>query len=158
MSFASIKSAVTPLIVAAVTAGGPVTVRDRNQSEQLIPPLSQLPLVLLRDRPSAEKPLAVAYADRVWWLECTLWAAFPIDTDQSTYDIMREQLAQALRGHTLMGGAVSADPTFGTQVYVSGRELQQHDYPAIASGTGQVLRHTIVSCLVRESISFAAVA
>ena len=158
MSFQTVKAAITPLIIAAVTGGGsPVVVKDRNQLDTLIPPLNILPLVLLRDRASTETPLAVGFADRPWYLEATLWAAMPVDQDQTPFDVMREQLAQVLRSHTYAGPG-SNDPMFSSQVYVSGRNIQMHDFPAIPSGTiGLELRHATVSCLVREAISITAV-
>jgi hypothetical protein len=155
LSFNSVKSAVTPLIIAGVTAGGSVTVQDRNTTDQLIPPLTMLPLVRLRQRASTEVPFAVGFADRPWYLECTLWAAFAIDTDQGPFDTMVEQLATVLRNHTLIGGT-AGDPVVGSQVYVSGRSLQFHPFPALPGGGGMMLRHEIVSCLVRESITIAA--
>ena len=157
MSIPSVKSAVTPLIIAGVTAGGTVTVRDRNQVDGLIPPLTQMPLVLLRDRASAERPLAVGYALRPWWLEMTLWAAFSIDTDQSTFDQMREQLAQVARKHQLIGGS-AGDATFGTQIIIASVEIQQHDFPATPGGAGTILRHCTVSTLINEGIANYAVA
>lgn len=157
MSFSSVKLSITPLLIAGVTAGGSLTVRDRNQEPNLIPPLSQMPLVLLRDRASTETPLAVGFADRPWYLEATIWAAMPVDQDQTPFDVMREQLAQVLRSHTYAGPG-SNDPMFSSQVYVSGRNIQMHDFPAIPSGTiGLELRHATVSCLVREAISITAV-
>ena len=149
MTFQSVKQAVTPLIIAGVD--GNVTVKDRSQLDTLIPPIAILPCVLLRDRPSTEVPLAVGIADRVWWLEAVLWNVYAVDTDQSSFDTIREQLAAVFRNHTYLGGDAT-DAQFGTQVYVSGRSLQMHDYPATPSGMGQVLRHCTVSCEVRESI------
>jgi hypothetical protein len=156
LSFQSCKASITPLIIAAVNAGGSVTVRDRNQQDTLIPPLTQMPLVLLRDRASAERPLAVGYSLRPWWLEMTLWAAFPIDTDQSSFDIMREQLAQVARKHQLIGGS-AGDATFGSQIIIASVEIQQHDFPAIPGGAGIILRHCCVSTLINEGIANMAV-
>lgn len=152
MTYASVKTALTPILAAAIPG---VTVADRNQFDRLLPSPSLMPLVMLRDRPHGETPLAIGAADRVWWLECMLWNTYVSDSDQSSFDQLREQLQYALRTSTLMGGNAD-DLTFGTKLYVSGRQLEVHDYPAV-SVSGQIYRHCLVSTLVREVAFFAAV-
>ena len=149
MSFQSVKAAATPVIDAAISG---ITIKDRNQVDQVIPPLNLMPLVLLRDRASTEQPLALQWAGRNWWLECMLWNNYAPDQDQAPFDVLRETLAQTLRVHTWLEEEAD-DPTFGTQLLSSGRSLEMHDYPVIVVN-GRLYRHCLVSTLIREVISF----
>jgi hypothetical protein len=153
VSYASVKNALTPLLLLGVS--GLANVRDRNQIDRLLPPVNLMPLVLLRDRPHTEVPLASGAADRSWWLECVLWAAFQTDQDQAPFDAMREQLESVLRTNPLLGGS-AGDAGTNTQLIVSGRSLQSHDYPAV-SVNGQTYRHCLIATLVREIVTFPGV-
>src|ERR1700730_13389712 len=152
MTYATVLASITPYLQAIPSI---TTVIERNQTDRLVPAPDLMPAILLRDRPHAEKPLAVGYAESEWWLDCMVWATFTKGQDQASFNILREQVKQTLRNHQKMG-ASSADSTFGTQVIFSSTSMEVHDYPA-RMVRGVTYRHCLISALVCEGVSIAGV-
>lgn len=153
MTYASVIASITPELQAIPTINA---VMERNQSPNLVPTPDLMPTILLRDRPHNEKALAIGYNESEWWLDCMLWNVYQEGQDQSSFNLLREQVKQTLRNHQKMGSS-SIDNTFGTQVIISNVNLEVHDYPA-RSVRGQTWRHCLISGLVCEGVTVAGVA
>jgi hypothetical protein len=154
MSYASVFASATSVLLANVPTL--VTVKEQSQLDTVWVQPNLCPAVLLSDRTHSDTPLGNGSSDRVWWLDCALWAYYQVDQDTTPFNQLREQVELALRSHTWLDRAAD-DPTFNTQLYASGRNIQVFNKPTLPTGMGQVVRRCTISSLVREAVYFAAV-